>query len=296
MSAKHNSGFRPALETLEDRCLLSGGLSVTRHAAPEAKRRRPRHVPGHHRVHHPRLLVNYGLTNASPVVAAPVVPPVPAPPVDPAPAPAPGDPTPAPIFDVSAAPANLRGSLTPTPAPAQSAIPNMAVYQVTITGVADGVQFTRTGALVVAGTINDPTSTSGRNGREVLLLSGNPSANPQAGSIWFGTNRLLFSLVPGLSDLGAPSALDLAYVSTDEQGGHLTIDVDRNRAGLAVMNQFNTQSGVLANVYETTAARIQLDFQNGGQRLTGSVAMVGSGYIYPSSTAYLATITGTRVA
>src|SRR5262249_34435521 len=82
MTARQKPRFAPAVEVLEDRCLLSAGLSFHRHARPEL---RSHHAhAGHHPRHHNAVRYRQPAVAPTPVSPAPGAA-VPAP-VDPPPA------------------------------------------------------------------------------------------------------------------------------------------------------------------------------------------------------------------
>lgn len=282
MTADKNT-FRPSVEPLEDRVLLSTGLTGLRLRRPKPKVRCV--VRNGHRICR-RIVIH-----PAPMVA-PVAPPVTAP-VAPAPVAVAAPPVaaPAPIVPTPIAPAPVEPPPAPAPQPTPDAIPEAALYEITITGIADGVLFQRTGNLLVTPTATTET-TNGINARDVVFMSGNPSASPEVGAIWFATNRLLFAPA---GDLYASSRIDLAYVATDLRTGSMTINPDQNLAASAGFNHFNTRTGLLEQVYQVRSGTIELQFQDGGQQLSGTVSLLGTGYIHYANTPYYAEITGTRI-
>jgi hypothetical protein len=307
MTAKRKTSFRPSVEAFEDRSLPSGGLSAPELASlldqgqrqgpaeyrragdhdqqPEQRRRNaPRHRGQPGRPHGKRR-------KGGPLrrrTAAPVAPPA---------APAPAEPPPAAVNTVRPAPTMDDPVLTALSGGAglqggDSAVPSFAVYEVTLSGVAGGYAFTRSGWLAVVNPVADPTTANGANPREVLLVSGHPTANPETGSIWFATNNVFYS---GAGDLSAASALDLAYVAANEQAASLWVNPDLYRSRMAPLNNFNATSNFTSDVYQIQSGDLGLEFLNGGQNVHGYASLSGSGYIFYSDTLYTAEITGTRV-
>ncbi|HEX8450964.1 MAG TPA: hypothetical protein VF647_02640 [Longimicrobium sp.] len=116
--------------------------------------------------------------------------------------------------------------------------------------------------------------------------------------IWFATNTNLFSYVGGSVPQQA-AALDIAYVSADEQGGVLDVQVDDRFAGMPVartsqLNFFVWRTGLTAGPKQIVAGRMTLQFTGAGAAVSGQLTMVGGGYVEPGAYAVVARLTGRR--
>lgn len=132
---------------------------------------------------------------------------------------------------------------------------------------------------------------NGINARDVGIFIGRPSANPTAGAVQFATNSAVFRDAGKGNVQQKSAALDVAFVTTNEQGV-LKVRVDDKAARTVQLNTFNVRSGLLANVYQILAGSMELKFYDVGQEVRGTLDFVGSGLIQPSSARVRATITG----
>ncbi|WP_254547317.1 hypothetical protein [Halomarina pelagica] len=180
-----------------------------------------------------------------------------------------------------------------------SAIPtNPTYYQVIVEGATTHQPFRREVLLLVAPPLDRTTVNfdNGQNARDIALRSGNPAGLPEAGSIWFATNTSLYDAV-GIPSNTDASNIDVAIVAADAAKNLLQITVDGRVWGLpsarsAVLNNFNSRSGLTAGVYQIIQGEILLQFMNGGQTVEGELNLVGNGYIEPGTFRYVATIAG----
>jgi hypothetical protein len=163
----------------------------------------------------------------------------------------------------------------------QSTINVFRVYDITIDGTSQGINFTRSGQLLLASTITSVGTENGVNPIDVFLISGNPAAFPESGAIWLGTNNAF---------IGSSTQLDLAFVS--ESTNEITIQPDPNISAVGA-NVFNAYSGLTADIYQIFDGSVDLQFENNGEEVTGEIDILGTGAIFASNTPYLATISGT---
>lgn len=165
-------------------------------------------------------------------------------------------------------------------------IPTSAIYQVTISGVASGWSFTRTAYLAVSQTVDTVNASgTGLNPREFTLLSGNPISSPSRGAIQFSTNTGV---------LGARARLDVAYVSANTRTGAVSINLAPNVSRGSSFELFNVNSGLTANVYFISSGRMNLQFSNNGQRVSGTAAFLGNGALFGTAS-YAIQISGVRI-
>jgi hypothetical protein len=164
-------------------------------------------------------------------------------------------------------------------------------WNVTLTGESLGYPFQRSGYLIATPTIaTDNVSGNGVNAFDIWLVSGNPPATPEGGSIWFATNRAFYGAI---GDMNAGSLLDLAYVSWDAASTTLSVQVDPNVAAASTFNLFNASSGLLADAYLIRDGQMVLQFQDNMNSVVGQAALVGTQHLYYTSTPYNVTIEGT---
>lgn len=167
--------------------------------------------------------------------------------------------------------------------PAHAQVPRAGIYDVTIRGNAEGVPFARTGTLFVLPRVTNIT-TNGRNPVDVCLFSGRPFTSPQSGSIWLHSNSYC------VNTRGA--RLDMAFVSMSLATNRVFVRPDSRIAAVGV-NGFNINSGLLANVYQIYSGAESLAFRNRGRTVVGTVNVLGTGAIFPSSQRYSASLSGT---
>jgi hypothetical protein len=158
--------------------------------------------------------------------------------------------------------------------PSQRAL-NYALYNIQLDGrsAQNWQPFLVKGQLMITDGI---AATGGRNGPnpvDILVSVGSPAANPQAGSIWYASNRYLYKLRSGTL---AQSAIDYAYVAGVP--GRLNVTVDRGIASSNTLSHFNARSGILASVYQISAGSFIL---NVGTSISGSVKLSGMAYLPP---------------
>ena len=195
-----------------------------------------------------------------------------------------------------------------SPSQALARIPTRATYNVRISGTTffgntnfpsaqtaySPIQdFELNGTLVIgpAQESSGVNFNNGINARDVGIFVGSPSASPTAGAVRFATNSAVFSDAGKGNARQKSAALDVAFVTADEQG-ILKVRVDDKAARTVQLNTFNVRSGLLANVYQVLAGGMELKFYDGGQMVRGTLDFAGSGLIQPSSARVRATITG----
>jgi hypothetical protein len=132
-------------------------------------------------------------------------------------------------------------------------------------------------------------SNNGLNGRDIGINTGNIGLGG-AGVFEYATNTLLHQLWGGNDGQGA--AIDLAYVSTDEAGGRITIQADTNKARISQLNTMFRSGGLLALPFQIIAVAIDINFFDGGTRIVGSVSLWGEGYIEAGTAAITANFEG----
>ncbi len=174
-------------------------------------------------------------------------------------------------------------------------IPTKATYEITIRGKVNGKKFELTGKLRVRETMNELTLND-VNSRDVFLEIGDPLVKPKAGALWLATNNAFFEKF-GYTKAG--QRMDLANVDLDHESGRVTVklDGDLTTSGL---NRFNSSSGLLASIYTAYKGTMKLDFDNDGDRVSGSVGLKGVQHYIPGllqgAVSYSASISGRRIA
>jgi hypothetical protein len=166
--------------------------------------------------------------------------------------------------------------------------------------VAGGTPFNQTGWLVVASRpITTAGTTNGTNDLDFLYIAGtNTATNPTAGSIEWATNSALHDLAHSSSQ-SARARLDSALVRCN--GNSLSnlrcdVTVDDQVSLSDVQNNFNTSGGVTGDIYRIHSGSMQLQFSNGGSRITGQTnTLLGRGYLYGWGRYQATSITGTFV-
>ena len=190
--------------------------------------------------------------------------------------------------------------------PSAPTIPDEALYRVAITGrvrQSGGVTSTFAVSRYLAVTPPlDPLALGVANGPNPCDLAVMTDASPLvgvAGALSFGTNTG-FCVIVGCNT--SASRLDIAFVTADEAQGVVEAAVDGNVWGLPVarlgiFNIFNATSSVLAQVYQVLTGRVTASFGNGGQAVSGQIALGGaSGFSVGNvTTLYEASFTGVRV-
>lgn len=173
-------------------------------------------------------------------------------------------------------------------------------YKVQTQGfVAGSVPFNRTGYLIVATPgITRSGTNNGINPRDFYLITGDPGTSPAPGVIEWATNSALHDLAHGSSS-SSRARIDTAYVRCSGRSiANLAcnIDVDSRVSLSDVQNNFNTSSGVTADIYRIHSGGMELRFSNGGSRVTGQTkgTLWGRGYLYGWGR-YGATISGTYI-
>jgi hypothetical protein len=157
------------------------------------------------------------------------------------------------------------------PNPSQRAV-NYALYNIQLDGrnSKNWEQFLIRGQLMITDGITTSGVTNGLNPVDMLISVGSPAANPQAGSIWYSSNRYLYRLRAGTQ---AEAAIDYAYVTSAP--GKLNVTVDSKLASSNALSQFNARSGMLANVYLVVGGSFNLKV---GNSVSGSIELVGTSY------------------
>lgn len=156
-------------------------------------------------------------------------------------------------------------------------------WQVTIQGTVYGRPFTRQGNLYLTEPFSSAATVNGANPIEVALFSGTPITSPQIGAIQFVTNDGI---------LGYRTQLDLAYVSFDGQAGRVEVQPDGRLGANAGRNVFNALSGFTANLYQIYGRRMQLQFRDNYETVSGVIDFLGNPFIEPAAAPYQATLTG----
>lgn len=157
-------------------------------------------------------------------------------------------------------------------------------YQITIAGTASGWNFTRSGVLVLARTVDRTNvSRNGVNPLEVGIVSGNPMISPERGAIQFATNVGL---------LGARSQLDITTVGVS--GNTITIDMAPNISYASSFVGFNVTSGLTANFWFITSGRIIVTVSPDGRSVSGTINLSGRGSLYGNAS-YSARFSGIRI-
>lgn len=161
-------------------------------------------------------------------------------------------------------------------------------YNVTISGVAQGVSFTRRGIIKLSAGLPNSGSANGANPVEVALISGDPSSGSETpGAINFATNTTL---------LGNQAGLDTSWVSTSTSNGGSTLNVLAQPTYLGrtlFINYFNARGGLLSNVYSIDSGYIYSSFS--GNTVTATVNLHGQSFYGLGGAYYQATLTGSYI-
>jgi hypothetical protein len=156
------------------------------------------------------------------------------------------------------------------------------LWNVVLQGESQGVSFQRQASVAITTPIDPSGSTNGANPFEVLIVSGDPGANPESGAIWFSTNSAL---------LGGQAQVDMAYVDFDPNQSLLYVRPDPSLSAVGI-NVFNAYSGVTADVYQIFDGAIYLWSQDGFTTIEGWIDILGTGAIFHSNTSYRAYFSG----
>lgn len=179
-------------------------------------------------------------------------------------------------------------------AQSENAIPAGPVqYRIDIAGQTDRGEFARPGDFYVFPTldVSGANFDNGVNARDIGLLSGNPSATPEQGAIWFATNNGAFDLM-GLQTTTGDALIDVAFVEVDEATGVIGIALDPNATPTVHLNTMNARGGLTANVYQLLEGAMHLQFTNAGQEVVGEIQFIGNGFIEPGTSPYQARFEG----
>jgi hypothetical protein len=172
-------------------------------------------------------------------------------------------------------------------------IPTQAVYEIQITGATAHEQFTRSGQLFLLPPldISGVNFDNGQNPRDIAIISGNPSATPEPGAIWFATNNGAFDQA-GLQTTTGDALIDVVFMESDEDAGRLDITLDPNATRTVQLNTMNSRGGLTANVYHILEGSASFQFTDGGERVGATIDFVGDGFIEPGPSPYQATVDG----
>lgn len=178
-----------------------------------------------------------------------------------------------------------------------SAVPAGPVqYRVQLTGQTNRGGFTRPGDLYVFPALETSGANfnNGINARDIGLFSGNPSASPETGAIWFATNTGVYDRV-GLRTITGDALIDVAVVEANEEAGLIDLTLDPNAARTVQLNLMNARGGLTANVYQLLEGTMQLQFTDSGRGVRGEIQFVGNGFIEPGRSPYQAALDGVLV-
>ena len=142
------------------------------------------------------------------------------------------------------------------------------------------------GSLLITSGIPSSATQNGKNPVEVVIVIGNPPANPVAGAIRYTTNRYLNRFVGGAF---VNSLLDYAYVGV--AGNTISVTVDPRIAAANSLSNFNARTGLAAGVYEIQSGGFQISLV-GTSGVAGWADLVGHGYISPYTAPYKAIVSG----
>ncbi|GAA2051118.1 hypothetical protein GCM10009839_67450 [Catenulispora yoronensis] len=159
--------------------------------------------------------------------------------------------------------------------------PAFGVWDVTISGVVGSNSFQRVGRLAIVPTITTTGTENGVNPVDVCLVSGNPSAVPEPGAIWNGSNA-------ACHPAATLAQLDLGTVTV--QGTTVYYQTDSNISA-TFNNLFNQYGGLAACPYYVRSGGMAVRTNADGS-VTGAIDVVGYGCGFVE---YKAQITGTRV-
>ena len=188
----------------------------------------------------------------------------------------------------------------------------MVNYAITVTGeTADGSTafpepgvthfttdktFQLPGIMAVVPTITaDNSAGNGVNGVDVGIFVASPLAvSPLAGALEFVTNSTLnmefiggnFSQRAGIDDVTE------AFVPATQT---LTLAVDPKLAPAIQSNSFTTNGGVISNISEVQQGTINMTFSPDNRTVTGSITLIGGGFIEPGTFGYSATFIGSLI-
>ncbi len=172
------------------------------------------------------------------------------------------------------------------------------VYEVVMTGSANGFSFERTGYFVIEPGVRatgGANFNNGRNQREVGLYSGSPPSSPETGAIWFATNTTVHYQVGVGNNLPGAAGIDTCYVSLNTNRRQVGVRVDEQVSRTNLLNCFNVLSGLTADVYQVTSGQLVVRFDRTGATVTGALSLGGTGYIYPGQARLEVNFSGRRV-
>lgn len=186
----------------------------------------------------------------------------------------------------SGAPSTATESSPPTTTepPDTSDVP-VGRYEVILRGQASEDPFERPATVTVTPTVTTTGSTNGVNAIEVCLRSGSPTATPDAGAVWLGSNSACFPT--------SQADVDLAVVTPS--GAAVTVAPDSDLAATRI-NVFSAADSPGACVYAVSAGEVVYRF--GPDSVAATLEITGTGDACGptgGSATYTATLTGTRM-
>jgi hypothetical protein len=164
------------------------------------------------------------------------------------------------------------------------------LYSITMDGRNQGnfENFIVSGQMLITQGIPSSATQNGQNPYDIVIIIGSPSVNPVAGSIRYATNRYLYKFIGGSN---ANSLLDFVYVTNT--GSTIGVTVDTRIAAANQLSNFNARTGLTMNAYEVASGGFSVTL--GTTALSGSINVIGTGYIFSGTAPYKAVISGTII-
>jgi len=164
------------------------------------------------------------------------------------------------------------------------------LYSITMDGRNQGnfQDFVVSGQMLITDGIPSAGSQNGQNPFDIVIAIGDPNVNPIAGSIRYVTNRSLYKFIGGSN---ANADLDFAYITTT--GSTIDVTVDSRIAAANQLSNFNARTGITMNVYVIASGGFSVTPTS--TTLSGSINLLGDGYIAFGTAPYKAIISGSII-
>jgi hypothetical protein len=94
--------------------------------------------------------------------------------------------------------------------------------------------------------------------------------------------------------IGSRAPIDLALVTFDAQANAITVRPDPRLSAISA-NDFNSHSGLLANLYQIFDGSMQIQSQDNFRTISGTIDILGTGAVFHSNIRYTARLSGTFI-